>query len=122
ELRFSLSSADVHVVSLGGNMVGIIHPCKIYGAMAVARPVLFFGPRPSHISDLLEEHNIGFHVEHGDVEGAVKAISKLRKSPPEELKRMGAVAAEVLSRQLSQEILSAKFCDSLEAALGVGGE
>ena len=35
-------------------MVGIIHPCKIYGAMAAARPILFLGPNPSHISDLLE--------------------------------------------------------------------
>ena len=38
-LRESLSAADVHVVSLGADMVGIIHPCKVYGAMAVlARP------------------------------------------------------------------------------------
>src|SRR5439155_22115739 len=77
DLRYSLSAADVHVVSLGGNMVGIIHPCKVYGAMAVARPVLFFGPKPSHIDDLLEQHHFGLHVSHGDVGGAVCAIRKL---------------------------------------------
>jgi hypothetical protein len=33
-------------------MVGIIHPCKIYGAMAAAKPILYFGPQPSHITDL----------------------------------------------------------------------
>jgi hypothetical protein len=27
---------------------GIIHPCKIYGAMTVARPILYFGPLLSH--------------------------------------------------------------------------
>jgi colanic acid biosynthesis glycosyl transferase WcaI len=118
ELKYSLPAADVHVVSLGANMVGIIHPCKIYGAMAVARPVLFFGPKPSHISDLLEQHAFGFHVEHGDVEGTVATIGKMRALPAGELKRMGALAAEVLSRSLSQEILCVKFCDSLEAALG----
>src|SRR5204863_7909491 len=48
DLRYSLSAADIHVVSLGLDMVGIIHPCKIYGAMAVAKPTLSFGPRPSH--------------------------------------------------------------------------
>jgi glycosyltransferase involved in cell wall biosynthesis len=46
ELKHSLSAADVHVVSLGQEMVGIIHPCKIYGAMAAARPILFLGPKP----------------------------------------------------------------------------
>ena len=63
ELRYSLSAADVHVVSLGEKMVGIIHPCKVYGAMAVGRPVLYFGPRPSHISDLLDTAPFGMRVE-----------------------------------------------------------
>ena len=33
--------------------------------MAVARPVLFLGPSPSHIADLLEHHHFGLHVRHG---------------------------------------------------------
>src|SRR5947207_8768193 len=78
DLRFSLSAADVHVVSLGDLMVGIIHPCKVYGAMAVARPVLFFGPSPSHIADLLDKHGFGLHVSHGDVPGALRTIQQLR--------------------------------------------
>jgi hypothetical protein len=41
DLRYSLSAADAHVVSLGADMVGIIHPCKVYGSMAVGRPILF---------------------------------------------------------------------------------
>ncbi|MCA9310139.1 MAG: glycosyltransferase family 4 protein, partial [Phycisphaerales bacterium] len=41
ELKYSLSAADVHVVSIGNDVVGIVHPCKVYGAMAVARPILF---------------------------------------------------------------------------------
>jgi len=118
ELKYSLPAADVHVVSLGENMVGIIHPCKIYGAMAVARPVLFFGPKPSHISDLLDQHSFGFHVAHGDVDGAIAAIQTMRAMPTDDLRKMGATAADVLSRSLSQEILCEKFCNSLEAALG----
>ena len=26
------------------------HPCKVYGAMALARPILYMGPKPSHVS------------------------------------------------------------------------
>src|SRR5439155_19634365 len=88
DLRYSLSAADVHVVALGDNMVGIVHPCKIYGAMAVAKPVLFFGPRPSHVSDLLDQHGFGVHVSHGDVDGAVEAIRQLRRTPRERLEQM----------------------------------
>jgi hypothetical protein len=52
-LRYSLSAADVHLVTMGDDVVGIVHPCKVYGAMAVARPVLFVGPARSHVGDLL---------------------------------------------------------------------
>ena len=117
DLRYSLSAADVHVVSLGSEMVGIVHPCKIYGAMTVGRPILFFGPSPSHISDILDESNIGLHVNHGDVDAAVSAINELRSLPQEKLAEMGAQAQRILVARLSQSILTKRFCDYLEQSL-----
>lgn len=118
ELRFSLSAADVHVVSLGENMVGIIHPCKVYGAMAVAKPVLFFGPKPSHISDLLDKHNFGVHVAHGEDQKAIAAINYLRQLPRSDLESMGKEAQRVLGETLSQELLCGQLCDGLELIYG----
>ena len=104
ELKYSLSAADVHVVSLGEDMVGIIHPCKIYGAMAVGRPILFFGPVPSHVADILHDHPIGWHIAHNDVEGATRAIEEARTSRKrEKLAQMGSLAQQVLNQRLSQE-------------------
>ncbi len=117
ELKYSLSAADVHVVSLGEQMVGIIHPCKIYGAMAVGRPILYFGPRPSHVTDLLDRHAIGSQVSHGDVDEAVIAIRHLMAVGPDELKRMGRDAQVVLGRDLSQKLLCARLCDRFEQIL-----
>jgi colanic acid biosynthesis glycosyl transferase WcaI len=117
ELRYSLSAADVHVVSLGQEMVGIIHPCKVYGAMAVARPILFLGPRPSHIADLLDNNPIGFHVAHGDIDGAVTAIESLAAKPRSELQQMGHAAQAVLQRRLSQSQLVEQFCSRIERLL-----
>jgi glycosyltransferase involved in cell wall biosynthesis len=120
ELKYSLTAADVHVVSLGEGMVGIIHPCKIYGAMTAGKPILFLGPRPSHISDLLDQHNLGIHISHGDVNAAVAAIEQFRQMPREQLESMGKQAQDVLHRTLSQQFLCGKFCDALEAALSEG--
>jgi glycosyltransferase involved in cell wall biosynthesis len=117
DLRYSLSAADVHVVALGPNMVGIIHPCKVYGAMAVSRPVLYFGPSPSHIADLLEQHSIGLCVQHGDVQGAIEAIARLRSTDPAALARMGQLGQHVLQEQLRQELLCGRFCDALQSVL-----
>src|SRR5262249_10288388 len=67
KLRESLSAADVHLVSMGNAMVGIVHPCKIYGAMACGRPVLLIGPRASHAGELIERHHCGWRIDHGNV-------------------------------------------------------
>jgi len=114
ELGDSLSAADLHVVSLGDNLAVIIHPCKIYGAMNVARPILYFGPKPSHISDLLDSLAIGWHVAHGDVEGAMAALADVRSKTPDQLAAMGRRAQQGLHDGLNQAILSGKLLDHLE--------
>ena len=119
DLRFSLSAADVHLVSLGDSMVGIIHPCKVYGAMAVGRPILYLGPRPSHIADLLDQHRFGLHAAHGDVDAAEAAIRRLYALPSSERAAMGEEAKRVLESSLSMEHLRGRFCDAVERALGL---
>jgi glycosyltransferase involved in cell wall biosynthesis len=116
-LRYSLSAADVHVVTLGDDMVGIVHPCKIYGAMTVARPVLFLGPRPSHVSDLLDRHGFGWQVSHGDVDGAFHLLTGAAARNPAELAAMGDTARRVLHDSLSQSRLCAQMCDRIESTM-----
>jgi colanic acid biosynthesis glycosyl transferase WcaI len=118
ELKYSLTAADVHIVSLGETMVGIIHPCKIYGAMTAGKPILFLGPRPSHISDLLDQHDIGFQVSHGNIQAAIDVITLMRAMPSQDLQGMGQRARELLNESLSQRLLCGKFCDAVETAFG----
>ncbi|MEX2142612.1 MAG: glycosyltransferase family 4 protein [Pirellulales bacterium] len=114
----SLSAADVHVVSLGDEMVGIVHPCKIYGAMAVGRPILYLGPQPSHIADLLQVDRFGWRVAHGDLNAALRTLETIRAVPRDELRRMGQTAKRLLHERLSQAQLSREFCDHLERLFG----
>jgi colanic acid biosynthesis glycosyl transferase WcaI len=117
EIRYSLSAADVHLVALGDAFVGINHPCKVYAAMAVARPVLYLGPSPSHVSDLLREHRMGWRVAQGDVEAMVRTLETIRQTPPEDLARLGLRAREALQGGMSQRILCARFCEGLERVM-----
>lgn len=116
-LRYSLSAADVHVVSVGNNMVGIVHPCKIYGAMAVGRPILLIGPDPCHASDILREHPVGRHIEHGDVDGAVRALRELADTDRDALEAMGRRAAELVATRFSKPTLMGAFCDTIERTM-----
>ena len=115
QLRYSLSAADVHLVSMHDRMVGIIHPCKIYGAMAAGRPLLYLGPDPSHISDLIKQYRCGMHVNHGDIEGVARAIKEFSSMPRDQWEAMSRSAAQALEGPLRQEILCKQFCDILES-------
>jgi len=113
-LTASLSAADVHVVTIGNQVVGMVHPCKVYGAMAVGRPILVFGPPDSHIADILREERIGWHVNHGDVDGAVAAIDNILSTPREELEAMGIRAQQAIQNRFSRRALITRLCDVLE--------
>ncbi len=114
QLRYSLSAADVHMVTLGDNMVGIIHPCKVYGAMAVARPILFCGPSPSHISELIEQHQLGWHVRHGDVEGCVRLMEQIAQQPQSERDQKGAIGRQLVGDKLGKTYLCSALGNVLE--------
>jgi colanic acid biosynthesis glycosyl transferase WcaI len=113
-LRHSLSAADVHLVTMGDELVGISHPCKVYGAMSVARPILFVGPSESHIGDLLPRASIGWSLRHGDVEGATTLFRQLLATPAADLASRGQRARDFVQSELSESILCGRLCDVLE--------
>ncbi|MBL8764625.1 MAG: glycosyltransferase family 4 protein [Phycisphaerae bacterium] len=118
-LRESLSAADVHLVTVGDAIVGIVHPSKVYGAMAVGRPILLLGPRPCHVTDLLDGHAVGWRIAHGDVDGAVRVIREILAADPATLDAMGSVAASVVRAGLSKRALCGRFCDVIERTMGL---
>jgi glycosyltransferase involved in cell wall biosynthesis len=116
-LRYSLSAADVHLVTLGNDVVGIVHPCKVYGAMAVARPILLLGPEESHLGDLLGHESIGWAIPHGDVDGVVRLLTTILELPTEERVTRGRQARAMIDAQLSKAMLCGRLCDVLERGL-----
>lgn len=114
EIRYSLSAADVHLVTMGDSMVGVIHPCKIYGAMAVARPILLLGPTRCHAAELIEGHRIGWTLRHGDVPAAEATIRAILATSSATLDDMGRRASDVVRSQLTQKLLCGRLCDVLE--------
>ena len=117
QIKYSLSAADVHLVVVGPSEVGVRHPCKIYGAMALGRPILLLGPDPCHASDLVDENDLGWHIQHGDVDAAISTIKKMVDQDASVLAEMGQRGKEIVSEQLSQDILCTRFCDIIESGV-----
>ena len=115
QLAGSLSAADLHVVVMGNAFVGLVHPCKIYNILSVAAPVLYIGPRPSHLSEVLDNVDHEYPralVAHGEVDRVVQEIERLRR-------QAGPASRQVpmLSSQLfSKEALLPKLIEELESS------
>ncbi len=117
QLAGALSAADLHLVVMGNPFVGLVHPCKIYNILRVGSPLLYVGPRPSHISEILNELNgQPFHdqAEHGQVERVVQHIVKLKQATAQHNGRHDLPLADRFSR----ETLLPQLVQVLESADG----
>src|SRR5208282_6437637 len=97
------------------DFVGLVHPCKIYNILRVAAPVLYIGPRPSHLSEMLDELNGEYpcaSAAHGEVGGVVREIERLRRETGSAERQ---TPARVRAR-FSQEVLLPRLVAELEAA------
>ena len=79
KLSESLSAADLHMVVMGNQYVGIVHPCKVYNVLAVEKPFLYIGPNESHVTDIIGQSD-AYVSTHGDVEGVVANILRAMKN------------------------------------------
>lgn len=120
DVRASLSSADVHVVSLANEAAGVVHPCKVYGAMAVGRPIIALAPRESYVADILKKHEVGWLVEHGDVQRLLDILRSLPAMPRDHFQAMGDAARQAARTEFARDRLLDRVCDILEDGETVG--
>ena len=102
QIAGTLSAADLHLVVMGNPFVGLVHPCKVYNILRVGSPLLYIGPQPSHISEILDELNghLPFgRVKHGAVDQAVQNILRLKESASETTRERCLPLADRFSRK-----------------------
>ena len=82
QLAETLSAADLHLVVMGNPFVGLVHPCKVYNILRVGAPLLYLGPQPSHVSEILQALNGEVPcawAKHGEVDRVIEHIMALKK-------------------------------------------
>jgi glycosyltransferase involved in cell wall biosynthesis len=102
-LAGSLSAADLHVVVMGDAFVGLVHPCKIYNILSVAAPVLYIGPRPSHLSEMLDsldDQHICASTAHGEVEKVVQSIQCIRRQSAQAPRRVPPLLQSLFAKDV----------------------
>jgi colanic acid biosynthesis glycosyl transferase WcaI len=114
DLKYSLAAADVHLVTMGDSIRGIVHPSKVYGAMAVGRPILLVGPDENHVSDIINEFDNGWHVRHGDVAATEKVLREIADLSPQDLAAMGKRGRDAIQAAGGKQGAVGRVCDVLE--------
>ncbi len=116
-LKYSLSAADVHLVTMGAGAAGCCHPSKIYAALALGRPILFVGPRPCHLADFIRGERIGWCVAQGDVGAAVRAVGDIARAGRPGLLELGRRARRLAATRFSKQTLCGRLGDLFERGL-----
>jgi colanic acid biosynthesis glycosyl transferase WcaI len=98
QVRFQLSAADVHVITLDDEYVGVVHPCKFYSALSLGKPILYLGRADSPFGRLVTEERLGWQVNHGDVGAAEKALASIASIGAAEMAEVGRRARKVYER------------------------
>jgi glycosyltransferase involved in cell wall biosynthesis len=106
-LRYSLSAADVHLVTLRTDMAGLSVPSKTYGIMAVGRPIVFIGPKDSEAAMAVMESGCGAVVDPEDPNAAVKAILAFA-SDRRRREELGAAGRRHFDRFFERKLASAR--------------
>jgi glycosyltransferase involved in cell wall biosynthesis len=107
-LSYSLSSADVHFVGLAPGLSGYVVPSRLYGIMAVARPVIVAADPDSEISKVVCAVGCGVVLPPARPELVAKAIRDLYERR-DELPELGAKGRRYVESEADRRVAHARY-------------
>ncbi len=108
----SLSSADVHVVGLASGLAGYVVPSRLYGILAVGRPVIVAADAESETAQVVERIGCGIVVPPGRPELLARAIRDAHDGVYD-LAAMGARGREWVEREADRSVAVRRYRDLL---------
>ncbi len=110
--HISLSAADFQVVIMGDRQVGYTHPNKIYGALFLGKPVIYIGPSPSHVTEILDQCPGNILIEHGNGQKLAQEILRF-SSNKNEMNAVGQLNGKFASQHLDPDVLKNEMADQV---------
>ena len=107
-LPYSMTAADVAVVSLEQGIEGIALPSKAFSFLAAGAALLLISREDSELANIVAEHHCGWTIPPGRPDELVRVVSSLRESPGDlQSRKTGSrrVAETLGSRRNSETIL-----------------
>jgi colanic acid biosynthesis glycosyl transferase WcaI len=114
----SLSSADVHVVGLAPGLAGYVVPSRLYGILAVGRPVIAAADAESETAQVVKRVGCGVVVPPGRPELIARAIRDAHDGKYD-LDEMGARGREWVMREADRSVAVERYRKLIRELEGV---
>jgi colanic acid biosynthesis glycosyl transferase WcaI len=111
-LSQSLSAADVHVVGLAPGLAGYVVPSRLYGILAVGRPVIVAADSESETTRIVAEVGCGIVVPSARPELLARAIRDAHDGRYD-LQAMGRRGREWVEREADRSVAVRRYRDLL---------
>jgi colanic acid biosynthesis glycosyl transferase WcaI len=111
-LPLSLSAADIHVVGLAPGLAGYVVPSRLYGILAVARPVIAAADADSETAQVVQRVGAGVVVPPGRPELLARAIRDAHDGRYD-LVEMGRRGREWVEREADRSVAIRRYRDLL---------
>lgn len=119
DLNASLNAADVCLVTVARGFEGLLVPSKIYGVMAVGKPVLYYGALEGDVPVLVKRHDIGWVVAQGDADGLARALREAA-GDPQLRTRFGANARRAFEAHYDRPLATARYLRVFDGVVADG--
>ena len=118
QLKYSLSVADVHLISLRSPFVGISVPGKLYGIMASARPAIFVGPAKCESAETIRDADCGVVIDPAQGMAAERIADRIRDFAADSvmLRQYGLAGRRAFERTYERAVNCEEFTKIIAAS------
>jgi glycosyltransferase involved in cell wall biosynthesis len=118
DLAYSLSAADLALVSLDAGMEDVIAPSKLYGLLAAGRPIAAICEKHSYLRDIISDAGCGASIDIGQSQQLADFIRYLSKSP-QQVEVMGEAGRAYCLAHFTLKTTGQQYLDVFHSALGI---
>ena len=109
-LPYSLTCADLGLVSIAPGLEGVVVPSKLYGVMAAGVPLAAICEPHSYLRSLVNGIGFGACFDNNDAEKLADFISQLAQDP-KKAKNMGSIGRQYLLDNFTPQIAARQYAE-----------
>ncbi len=112
KLAESLSMADISLLGIEPQNEGVIMPSKLYGLLAVGKPIICVSAPDSEVAQIIEGAKAGVQVSPDDPESLVEKILFFLENP-DQAKKMGENGLNYFEKNFERKIITKQWYNLL---------